>query len=182
MMRMKSPTVTANKSVAERSAGRKTPAITIAVKVEDWRWRRNPATLRLIRRAARLALKSVGIKKGALTLLLADDAALKTLNRRFRGKSRTTNVLSFPSPAQDYVGDIAIAYGIVAREAGAQGKRIKVHAAHLAVHGVLHLAGHDHENEAEALAMEALEVQILERLGIPNPYSGKPYRTKGKAA
>ena len=63
-----------------------------------------------------------------------------------------------------------------------KGKRIKAHAAHLVVHGVLHLSGFDHHNEAEASNMEALEVQILARLGFSNPYSGKLYRDKGKAA
>nr|TFG54394.1 MAG: rRNA maturation RNase YbeY [Hyphomicrobiales bacterium] len=152
------------------------------MRIEDWRWRRNATTLKLIRRATRLALKSVDWTSGTLTLLLTDDAALKDLNRRFCGKPRTTNVLSFPSPDPAYLGDIAIAYEIVAREARAQGKRIKAHAAHLAIHGVLHLAGHDHQNKAEALEMEALEVQILGRLGIPNPYCGIPYPGKGKAA
>lgn len=162
--------------------GRKPTRLTIELRVEDWRWRRNGATLKLIRRAARLALKSADMPLGTLTILLSDDAALKALNRRFRGKPRTTNVLSFPSPDPAYLGDIAIGYGIVAREARAQGKRIKAHAAHLAVHGVLHLAGYDHQNEPEALAMEALEAKILGRLGLRNPYCFKTYRSKGKAA
>jgi probable rRNA maturation factor len=136
----------------------------------------------LIRQAARLAVKSTEMPLGALTILLSDDATLRALNRRFRGKPRTTNVLSFPSPDPAYLGDIAIAYGIVAREAHAQGKRIKAHAAHLAVHGVLHLAGYDHQKEAEALEMEALEGQIFGRLGLRNPYCGKLYPGKGKAA
>jgi probable rRNA maturation factor len=156
--------------------------LTIELRVEDWRWRRNSATLKLIRQAARLAVKSTEMPLGALTILLSDDATLRALNRRFRGKPRTTNVLSFPSPDPAYLGDIAIAYGIVAREAHAQGKRIKAHAAHLAVHGVLHLAGYDHQKEAEALEMEALEGQILGRLGLRNPYCGKLYPGKGKAA
>ncbi len=162
--------------------GRKPTRLTIELRVEDWRWRRNPLTLKLIRKAARLALKSADMPPGTLTILLSDDAALKALNRRFRGKPRTTNVLSFPSPDPAYLGDIAIGYGIVAREAHAQGKRIKAHAAHLAVHGVLHLAGYDHQNEPEALMMEALEVKILGRLGLRNPYCGKTYPSKGKAA
>ncbi len=129
-----------------------------------------------------MAVQSTHATVGTLTILLTDDAALKKLNRRFRGKPRTTNVLSFPSPDPCYLGDIAIAYEITAREAKAQGKRIKAHAAHLVAHGVLHLAGYDHQNEPDALVMEALEAQILARLGISNPYSGKLYRDKGKAA
>jgi len=156
--------------------------LTIHLRIEDWRWRRNAATLKLIRQATRLALKSTGMSKGTLTILLSDDAALKSLNHHFRGKPRTTNVLSFPSPDPAYLGDIAIGYGIVAREAHAQGKRIKAHATHLAIHGALHLAGFDHRNRPETQEMEALEVQILGRLGLPNPYPGKPYPGKGKAA
>ena len=163
-------------------APRKPERLKIVLRVEDRRWRRNPETLKLIRRAARMALKSTNESVGTLTILLADDAVLKGLNAKFRGKPRTTNVLSFPSPDPSYLGDIAIAYGITAREARAQGKRIKAHAAHLVVHGVLHLSGFDHHNEAEASNMEALEVQILARLGFSNPYSGKLYRDKGKAA
>ena len=161
---------------------RKPERLSIVLRVEEWRWRRNAETLKLIRRAARMALKSADAAAGTLTVLLTDDTALKDLNRRFCGKPRTTNVLSFPSPDPAYLGDIAIAYGIVAREARAQDKRIKAHAAHLTVHGVLHLSGYDHHKEPDALVMEALEAQILARLGLPNPYSGKLYRGKGKAA
>jgi probable rRNA maturation factor len=179
MIRIKSQSVPAQ----DRSVlGPKPTRLTIHLRVEDRRWRRNAATLKLIRQATRLALKSAYMPKGTLTILLSDDAALKSLNHRFRGKPRATNVLSFTSSDPTYLGDIAIGYGIVAREAHAQGKRIKVHAAHLAIHGVLHLAGFDHQDETEALEMEALEVQILGRLGFPNPYSGKPYTGKGKAA
>ncbi len=179
MTRMKRKSVpAANKSVSPRKPKR----YSIVLRVEDWHWRRNAETPKLIRRAARMALKSVNAPLGTLTILLTDDAALKDLNRRFRGKPRTTNVLSFPSPDPAYLGDIAIAYGITAREARAQGKPIKAHAAHLAAHGVLHLSGYDHQKDPEALAMEASEAQILARLGLPNPYSGKLYRGKGKAA
>ena len=164
------------------SALRKPERLKIVLRVEDRRWRRNAETPKLIRRAARMAVKFTGASVGTLTILLADDAVLKSLNRRFRGKPRATNVLSFPSPDPAYLGDIAIAYGKTAREAKAQGKRIKAHAAHLAVHGVLHLSGHDHQKEPDASLMEALEAQILARLGISNPYSGKLYRDKGKAA
>jgi probable rRNA maturation factor len=161
---------------------RKPERLKIVLRVEDWRWRRNAETLKLLRKAARMAAKSTDATARTLTILLADDAALKSLNLKFRGKPKTTNVLSFPSPDPSYLGDIAIAYGITAREARAQGKRIKAHAAHLVVHGVLHLGGYDHQNEPEAVGMEALEVQILHRLGFSNPYSGKLYRDKGKAA
>jgi probable rRNA maturation factor len=79
-------------------------------------------------------------------------------------------VLSFPG-ADGYAGDIALAYGVTKKEAKAAGKTMIDHATHLVVHGVLHLAGHDHERPKEAKAMESLEVKILERLGIADPYA-----------
>ena len=163
-------------------SARKPERLKIVLRVEDRRWRRNAETVKLIRRAARLAVKSANASVGTLTILLTDDAALKSLNRKFRGKPRATNVLSFPSPDPSYLGDIAIAYGVTAREAKAQGKRIKAHAAHLAVHGVLHLGGFDHQKEPEASVMEALEAEILACLGFSNPYSCRLYRDRGKAA
>ncbi len=105
--------------------------------------------------------------KGEITLLLAGDARLKSLNHEFRGKAKPTNVLSFP---QGGGGDIAIAHGVVAREAKEQGKTFADHATHLVVHGVLHLAGHDHIKPKDAKVMESLEVKILKRLGIADPY------------
>ena len=111
----------------------------------------------------------------ALTVLLTDDAAIKKLNRTWRRKNTPTNVLSFPAKlppgdAPAFLGDIAIAYETTKREAAAEGKRFADHVTHLAIHGFLHLLGHDHETDAEAEAMEALEIAILKRLGVPNPY------------
>ena len=165
---------------AKDPARRKAPPIVITV--DDPQWRRNPETLQLVRRAARMALKRTNAPKAGLTILLTGDARLKALNTRFRGKPKVTNVLSFPSPDPTYLGDIAIAYGVVAREARAQKKRIKAHAAHLAAHGVLHLLGYDHEIEADALVMEGLETQILGLLGLKDPYRATLYALPGKAA
>ena len=108
--------------------------------------------------------------KGDFTILLTSDKALRALNRAFRGKDKPTNVLSFPSGGE-YAGDIAIAHGVTACEAKAAGKRFADHAAHLAVHGVLHLAGHDHVRPKDAKVMEPLEVKILALLGIADPYA-----------
>ncbi|HEY1878102.1 MAG TPA: rRNA maturation RNase YbeY, partial [Rhizomicrobium sp.] len=107
--------------------------------------------------------------KGDLTILLAGDRKLKALNQDFRGKNRPTNVLSFPS-ANGYAGDIALAYGVTAKEAKQAGKTFTDHAVHLVVHGVLHLAGYDHERPSDASVMEPLEVKILGRLGVADPY------------
>ncbi len=114
-----------------------------------------------------------------VSLLLADDAALRRLNRDYRGRDAATNVLAFPNmdpqvppPAGALLalGDLAVALETLLREAAAQGKTPADHFCHLVVHGTLHLLGHDHEGEAEARAMEALERGILGSLGIPDPY------------
>jgi probable rRNA maturation factor len=116
-------------------------------------------------------VKAAGFKgKSALTVLLSSDQRLRQLNRDFRGKDRPTNVLSFPAGDGEYRGDIAIAYGVTKREAEAAGKLFADHVSHLVVHGVLHLAGYDHERARDARVMEPLEVEILKRLGIADPY------------
>ncbi len=144
-------------------------AITVVVEEAAWRGHRGllpklEAAAEATRKAAKLPAKS------ALTILLADDATLKTLNRTFRGKNKPTNVLSFPSNAPGYAGDIALAYGVTNAEAVKAKKKFADHATHLVVHGVLHLAGHDHERDADAQVMEPLETRILAKLGIADPY------------
>lgn len=122
-----------------------------------------------LRRAAQLALESAR-RSGELTVLLTNDAALAELNRHFRKKPAPTNVLSFPSLQQGYLGDVALAYGVMSREAAAAGKIPANHAIHLVVHGVLHLLGYDHETARQAMAMESLEADILRQMGIADPY------------
>src|SRR5579872_504692 len=141
--------------------------------VDDPNWKKSRGLEIKLRRAARQAMLQCGFKgKGALTILLGSDAKLRILNRDFRRLDKPTNVLSFPaSPNQEnYLGDIALAYGVTAREAKASGKSLGDHAAHLVVHGVLHLAGYDHERARDAEKMESLEVKILDELGIADPY------------
>ena len=167
------------KTKRTRKTARKAPAI--AFVVEDERWRSESATLKLIRRAARLALSHPPAGARTLTILLADDRRLRELNRRFRGKDKPTNVLSFVSSDPRYWGDVAIAFGVVEREARAQRKTVPAHAAHLAVHGILHLKGYDHPKGAEQVAMEAAETLILSRLGLPDPYAPRPYTRTAKA-
>jgi probable rRNA maturation factor len=106
-----------------------------------------------------------------LTIRLSDDAEIYTLNQQFRGQAKATNVLSFPNDTPTYGGDVILAYETVAREAHEQRKPFSHHATHLVVHGVLHLLQYNHETDAEAAIMEALEQQILQRFAIPNPYS-----------
>ena len=95
----------------------------------------------------------------------------RKLNKKFRRKNRTTNVLSF-SYGKD-AGDVVLCHPVVAREARAQGKSVAAHYAHLVVHGVLHLRGYDHDAQARAAKMEQREIRILRRLGFANPYELK---------
>lgn len=124
------------------------------------------------------AVRGVPQRPVEVSLLLSDDAGLRELNRTWRGRDKPTNVLSFPgagapSPnGPEHLGDIALAFETIAREAEADGKTLADHVAHLIVHGALHLLGHDHETDAEAEAMEAIEIEALARLGVADPYRG----------
>ena len=142
----------------------------IDIEIEDEAWiAALPGAEAVILPAAEAALEA----RGGVTILLTDDDSVAELNERFRGKTGPTNVLSFPAPAnpEDHLGDIALAYGVCAREAAEQGKPLAHHLQHLVAHGVLHLLGYDHLTEAEAEAMEALERRILAGLGVPDPYA-----------
>ncbi len=162
--------------------------------IEDPRWRTHRGLQARLKNAAETARKAVKLK-GGFTILLAGDKKLRALNRDFRAKDKVTNVLSFPGAgdllngrtagrrasrsqggrsarlADAHAGDIAIAYGITGKEAKAAGKNFADHAIHLAVHGVLHLAGYDHARPRDAKVMEPLEIKILGRLGIADPYA-----------
>lgn len=110
-----------------------------------------------------------------LTVRVVEPEESQALNRDYRGKDKPTNVLSFPFEAPPGVeipllGDLVVCAEVVAREAEEQGKPLEAHWAHMVVHGVLHLLGYDHMEDAEAEAMEALEVEILATLNIPDPY------------
>jgi len=114
--------------------------------------------------------------RGVVSLRVAGDAEMQELNERYRGKRKPTNVLSFaadrdlPAAVGALLGDVVVCAPVVATEARAQHKRVHDHYAHLCIHGVLHLLGYDHENDADAVAMEAVEKAALARLGIADPY------------
>jgi probable rRNA maturation factor len=156
------------------SAARRTrsaPAIDIVI--ESPLWRSAPDAVAVIRRAIGTAAEMTKAtdEPREIAVMLCDDAAMRELNGRWRGRPEPTNVLSFPAAAPaGTLGDIAIAYETMAREADADGKPFGDHLAHLAVHGFLHLLGYDHQSDAEAVVMERLEVAILARLGVANPY------------
>jgi probable rRNA maturation factor len=141
----------------------------LSLVIDEQRWKDEAEAVRLVRRAAEAALVAKRAS-GAATIRLTSEAAMRNLNATFRGRKAPTNVLSFPSEEPGYLGDIAVAFGVVAKEARAQKKPFAHHAAHLAVHGVLHLLGHDHMKPREAVGMEALEKRILAGLGIADPY------------
>lgn len=154
------------------------------IDIEDW-----PASDDWEALAARAAAAAgegepcLGHARLVASILFTCDAEVHALNREWRGRDKPTNVLSFPMLARAelialapqgppvMLGDIALAAETCAREAADKGVPLAHHAAHLIVHGLLHLAGHDHvDSEAEAEAMEALEVAILAKLAIPDPY------------
>ena len=146
----------------------------IDIEIEDAAWSAAlPDAEILARTAAQATLDSEGATSEGVTLLLTDDESVRDLNARFREQDKPTNVLSFPAPANpaQFLGDVALAYGVCAREAAEQGKPLAHHLQHLVAHGVLHLLGYDHIGDDEAEAMEGLERVILASLGVPDPYA-----------
>ena len=153
--------------------------ISLDIEIEAGDWSGITGVEWLARRAAEAALAAAGRPAEEdleATLLLTDDASVQELNRRWRGQDKPTNVLSFPAdmatpPGEPRaLGDIALAYETLAREAETEGKSLPNHMAHLVVHGVLHLLGHDHEDDTEAEDMERAEIAALAALGIADPY------------
>jgi probable rRNA maturation factor len=146
----------------------------IDIEIADAAWAGAlPEIEALARASAEATLASEGAAGEGVSLLLADDATLRGLNARFRDQDKPTNVLSFPAPQnpERFLGDVALAYGVCAREAQEQGKPLAHHLQHLVAHGVLHLLGYDHMSDAEAEEMEGLERAVLAGLGIPDPYA-----------
>jgi probable rRNA maturation factor len=170
-----------------KKAGKKAirqDAVLIDVLVQSPKWKAEPRAASIVRKAIRNAAIAASTPRAELAIVLTNDSAIHALNRDWRGQDKPTNVLSFRAapprgrkraPA-DSLGDIIIAFETTAREAKSEGKPLKHHLAHLAVHGFLHLAGYDHENDRDAKRMESLEVKILDGLGVPDPYDARPAR------
>jgi probable rRNA maturation factor len=153
------------------------PVPLLDVIVEAPPWEAIDGAEAMVRRALTEAAIATGadVEDRALAVLLTDDASIRCLNARWRHIDKPTNVLSFPAVSGPQggvraLGDIAIAYETTAREAREESKPFMDHLAHLAVHGFLHLLGHDHDTDAAARRMEGLERVILARLGVPDPY------------
>lgn len=165
---------------------------TVAISIEGAGWRAAPDDpVAVCRRAVdatrRGLLAGHWTAEAEVSILLADDATVRALNARYRGQDRATNVLSFPALPLDptdlpatppashaFLGDIALAFETLCREAEAAGRPFADHLAHLVVHGTLHLLGYEHDSETGAVRMEALERRLLAELGIPDPYDDSP--------
>lgn len=154
----------------------------VEIEVDETAWKEVPDPETLLRSAAQATETALGrdLSETVLTISLATDAEVEKLNRQWRNKIGPTNVLSFPAtsdmplppPGEPRpLGDIIMAAGVVKSEAEQQNKSLEHHLVHLAVHGILHIMDYDHINEAEADKMESLEVDILNVLGIANPYA-----------
>jgi probable rRNA maturation factor len=128
---------------------------------------RNVPSAAALRKWARAAASGVT----QVTLRVVGPAESRRLNRVYRKKSRPTNVLTFVYGRAPWRGDIVLCHRVIAREARAQGKALTAHYAHLVVHGMLHLRGHDHDSKKQANRMERLEMRILQRFGMGNPYT-----------
>lgn len=144
------------------------------------RWRGALPARTLARHAIAAALGESGreLRRGAeVCVHLVGDADIRALNKQWRGRDASTNVLSFPAATLEeigsamLIGDIFLAFETVHREAHDEGKALADHFCHLVVHGFLHLLGFDHDADARADAMEALEVRVLARIGVANPYA-----------
>ncbi len=156
----------------------------IQVRCRSWTEALDDAPLlcrRAVDAACRIAAGEADGRTVEIGIALADDAETARLNGRYRGIERPTDVLSFasgepvggPGRAEEppaMLGDIVIAFETSARDAARAGKRLDHHLQHLVVHGLLHLLGYDHETERDASCMETMEVEILKRLGIADPY------------
>lgn len=155
--------------------------LTIEVITEDQGWENALGGAEAFARRVLEATGAAEAARGEVIVLFCNDATMRDLNFAHRNKNAPTNVLSFPgSPAmRGFIGDIALGYETIAREAQEQGKTLPAHAAHMLTHGFLHLLGYDHDTEGGAERMEAKERDILATLGWSDPYASEHMSDNG---
>lgn len=162
------------------------PDINHDILIEDERWHDIlPDNASLVAMSLDHIMKNIDLFENAreieLSITLSNDESIRNLNRDYRNKDKPTNVLSFPQIdwTKDNIdannplimlGDVIVALETIEREAHEQEKRLQDHFIHMLVHSILHLCGYDHEIETDAEAMEKLEIDILNEMGIKNPY------------
>lgn len=154
--------------------------IGIDVSVEAGGWAGEDELSALAAQCVEVALARLGLEgvESELSILFTDDAAMRALNAEWRGKDKSTNVLSFPAfalspgdPPGPMLGDVVVAFETVCAEAELEGKAFDDHLRHLIVHGFLHVLGYDHETDTDAEEMEAAERAILADMSVSDPYS-----------
>ncbi len=156
-------------------------SIDLQITIDSDGWPQEVRLRDIVSRAVRAVFEKTGARSSSateLSLLFTDDEAIRSINQQWRGIDKPTNVLSFPAEVSvnpvalpTVLGDIVFGQQTVCREAEVENKLFEHHLSHLVVHGLLHIFGYDHEQEADAEAMETLERQILEALAVPDPYS-----------
>ncbi|WP_018997381.1 rRNA maturation RNase YbeY [Hirschia maritima] len=154
-----------------------TPTVlTIDLRIEDENWTSALVDCEKVIESALEAAAQKMNQSGLVEVLLTNDAEMRELNSKWRGKDTPTDVLSFPSEGADmpgmqtFLGDLALGLEVAKTDADKLGRDFELHVMHLLVHGFLHLLGYDHMSEEEAKHMEGLEAQILAPLGLPDPY------------
>jgi probable rRNA maturation factor len=149
---------------------KKNPPPGLSLTVQYASGARNTPTRAQFRRWVKVALQ----REANITMRIVDEPEGRELNRNYRGKDYATNVLAFVyDDAGSLSGDIVICAPVVERETAAQRKDLLAHYAHLAIHATLHLQGYEHDNDADAAEMEALEIALMVKLGYPDPYRTK---------
>ncbi len=155
---------------------RRAAAPQIDIQTQSPLWDAQPLARQTVRDAINAVASELSTADGEVSIVLADDSVVATLNREWRGVDRPTNVLSFPAKGHNagegtqLLGDIIIAYETLGRECKDENRIFLHHLAHLTVHGFLHLIGYDHQTDIQADEMEGLESKIMARLNMPDPY------------
>jgi probable rRNA maturation factor len=156
---------------------RRTSLPQIEIQTQSQLWEAQPMAAQIVHDAIVATASELSTEGGEVSIVLTDDSAIAKLNRDWRGIDKPTNVLSFPasdhkaSEGTRLLGDIVIAYQTLERECGDENRAFLHHLAHLAVHGFLHLVGYDHQTNAQAEEMEAIESKIMLHMHMPDPYA-----------